>query len=101
MPEKFNYKSTPPMERTAYKKPQCLSSTAITLLPLWAVRLVQRFSECTVQLCLYSPYGPYTLVKSISACTLQIYIQSPYGSYSRYRASVPVQYSYTSTHYGL
>ena len=50
-------------------------SRVIHLLPLWAVRPVQSLSACTVQLYLYSPYGPYGL----------------------YRASVPVQYSYTST----
>ena len=46
-----------------------------TSTPLWAVRPLQSLSTCTVQLYLYSPYGPYGL----------------------YRASVPVQYSYTST----
>ena len=50
-------------------------SRAIPLFPLWAVRPVQSLSACTVQLHLYSPYGPYGL----------------------YGASVPVQYSYTST----
>ena len=65
----------PPMGRTVCTEPQCLYSTAIPLLPLWAVRPVQSLSACTVQLYLYSPYGP---------CGL-------------YRASVPVQYSYTST----
>ena len=45
------------------------------LLPLWTVRPVQSLSACTVELGLYSPYGPYGL----------------------YRASVPVQYSSTST----
>jgi len=63
------------MYRTGYTEPQCLYSRAIPLLPLWAVRPVQNFSACTVQLYLYFPYGPYSL----------------------YRASVPVQYSYTST----
>ena len=63
------------MDRTPCTEPQCLYSTAIPLLPLWAVRTVQSLSACTVQLYLYSPYGPYGL----------------------YRASVPVQYSYTST----
>ena len=63
------------MCRTACTEPQCLYGTAISLLPLWAVRPVQSLSACTVQLYLYSPYGPYGL----------------------YRASVPVQYSYTST----
>ena len=63
------------MGRTAFTEPQCLYSTAIPLLPLWTVRTVQSLSACTVQLYLYSPYGPYGL----------------------YRASVPVQYSYTST----
>jgi len=63
------------MGRTACTEPQCLYSTAIPLLPLWTVRPVQNLSACTVELNLYSPYGPYGL----------------------YKASVPVQYSYTST----
>ena len=75
MPVQYSYTSTPPMDHTACTQPQCLYSISITLLPLWAVRLVQCLSACTVQLYLYSPYGPYGL----------------------YRASVPVQYSYTST----
>ena len=50
-------------------------SSAIPLLPLWTVRPLQ----------------------SLSACTVQLYLYSPYGSYRLYRASVPVQYSYTST----
>ena len=49
--------------------PWSRKSRAIPLLPLWAVRPVQSFSACTVQLYLYSPYRPYGL----------------------YRASVPVQ----------
>ena len=71
----YSYTSTPPMGRTAYTEPQCLFSTAIPLLPLWAVRPIQSLSACTVQLYLYSCYGPYGL----------------------YRASVPVQYRCTST----
>ena len=67
--------STLRMGRTACTEPQCLYSTAIPLLPVWAVRPVQSLSACTVQLYLYSPYWPYGL----------------------YRASVPVQYSYNST----
>jgi len=63
------------MGRTACTEPQCLYSRAIPLVPLWTVRPVQNLSACTVQLYLYSPYAPYGL----------------------YRASVPVQYSYTST----
>ena len=50
-------------------------SRVISLLPVWSVRPVQ----------------------SLSACTVQLYLYSPYGLYSLYRASVPVQYSYTST----
>jgi len=63
------------MGRTTCTEPQCLYSIAIPLLPLWAVRPVQSLSACTVQLYLYPLYGPYGL----------------------YRASVPVQHSYTST----
>jgi len=63
------------MGHTACTEPHCLYNRAIPPLPLWAVQPVQSLSACTVQLYLYSPYGPYTL----------------------YRASVPVQYNYTST----
>jgi len=63
------------MGRTACTQPQFLYSRAITLLPVWAVRIVQSLSSSTVQLNFYSPYGPYGL----------------------YRATVPVQYSYNST----
>jgi len=75
VPVQYSYTSTPPMGRTASTEPQCQYSRAIPLLPLWTVRPVQSLSACTVQLYLYSPYGPYGL----------------------YRTSVPVQYSYTST----
>ena len=71
----YSYTSAPRNGSTTCTEPQCLYSTAIHLLPLWAVRPIQSLSACTVQLYLYSPYGPYGL----------------------YRASVPVQYSYTST----
>jgi len=75
VPVQYRYNSTPPIGNTACTEPQCLYSTAIPLLPLWAARPIQSLSVCTVQLYLYSPYGPYGL----------------------YRASVPVQYSDTST----
>ena len=63
------------MGHTPCTEPQCLYSTTIPLLPLWAVRPVQ----------------------SLSACTVQLYLYYPYGTHGLYRASVPVQYSYTST----
>jgi len=75
VPVQYSYTSTAPEDRTACTEPQCLYSTAIPLLPLRAVRTVQSLSACTVQLYLYCPCGPYGL----------------------YRASVPVQYRYTST----
>jgi len=58
VPVQYSYTSTPPMGRRACTEPQCLYSTAIPLLPLWAVGPVQTLSACTVQLYLYSPYGP-------------------------------------------
>jgi len=61
VPVQYSYTSTPPMGRTVSKVPQCLYSTAIPLLPLWAVRPLEFLSDCTVQLYLYSPYGPYGL----------------------------------------
>jgi len=161
VPVQYSYTSTPPMDHTACTEHQCLYSTAIPLLPLWTMRPQQSLSACTVQLYLYSPYGPYGLyrasvpvhyrctstppmdhtacreplpvqyiytstapmdhmactepqclystaipliplwtvrsVQSLSACTLHLYLYSPYGPYGLYRASVPVQYSYTST----
>ena len=36
----------------------------IPLLPLWTVPPVQSLSACTVQLYLYSPYGPYGLYRT-------------------------------------
>jgi len=45
------------MDRTACTEPQCLYSTAILLLLLWAVRAVESLSACTVQLYIYFPYG--------------------------------------------
>ena len=53
-PVQYSYTSTPPMDRTACTEPQCLYSTAITLLPLWAVRPVHSLSACTVQIYLYA-----------------------------------------------
>ena len=100
------------MDRTACTEPQCLYSRAIILLFLWAVRQVQSLSACTVQLYLYSPYGPYGLYRAsvpvqysytstqLSACTVQLYHYSPQCLYSTdipLLPSVPVQYSYTST----
>jgi hypothetical protein len=64
VPVQYSYTSTPPMGRTPCTEPQCLYSTAIPLLPLWAVRPVQNLSACTVQLYLYSPYGPYALYRA-------------------------------------
>ena len=66
------------MDRTACTEPQCLYSTAIPLLPLWAVRPVQTLSACTVQLYLYLP-------------------QCLYSTAIPLLPSVPLQYSYTST----
>jgi len=68
-----------------------------TSTPLWAVRTVQSLSACTVELYLYSPYGPYGLYRA-SVPVQCSYTSTPlYGPYGLYRASVPVQYSYTST----
>jgi hypothetical protein len=67
------------MGRTACTESQCLYSRAIPLLPLWAVRPVQRLSACTVELYLYSPYGPYGLYRGsvpVQGCTLLLPIFS-------------------------
>jgi hypothetical protein len=59
--KEYSYTTTAPMGRTACAEPQCLYSGATPLLPLWTVRPVQSLSACTVELYLYSPYGPYSL----------------------------------------
>jgi hypothetical protein len=85
------------MGRTACTEPQCLSSRAIPLLPLWAVRPVQSLSACSEPQCLYSraisllPLWAVRPVQSLSACTVELYLYSPYGPHSLYRASVPLQ----------
>ena len=117
VPVQCSYTSTPPIGRTACTEPQCLYSTAIPLLPYWphglyrasvpesaaipllpllAVRPVQSLSACTVAIPLL-PLWTVRPVQNLSACTVQLYLYSTYGPYSLYRASVPVQYSYTST----
>ena len=73
----YSYTSTPPMGHTACTEPQCLYSTAIPLLPLWAMRPVQNLSACTVQLYLYSPYGPcglYSASVPVQGCTLHFLV---------------------------
>jgi len=39
-----------PMGRTDCTEPQCVYSTALALLPLWAVRPEEGLRACTVQL---------------------------------------------------
>ena len=60
--------------------PWSRKSRAIPLLPLWAVRPVQSLSACTVELYLYSPYGPYGLYRvsvSVQGRTLPFYLIYP------------------------
>ena len=106
------------MDSTVCTEPLCLYSRPIPLLPLWAVRPVQSLCACTVELYLYSPYGPYGLYRASvpvqysytstplmgrTACTEPQCLYSraitllPLWPYGLYRASVPVQYSYIST----
>jgi hypothetical protein len=68
------------MGRTACTEPQCLYSRATPLLPLWAVRSVQSLSACTVELYLYSPYGPYGLYNGALYLTLSFFAVSTHYS---------------------
>ena len=71
------------MGHTACTEPQCLYSIAIPLLPLWAIRPVQSLSACTVELYLYSPYGPYGLYRAsvpVQGCTLPYFVLQPDGN---------------------
>jgi hypothetical protein len=91
VPVRYSYTSTPPMDRTACTKPQCLHSRAIPLLPLTGR------TACTKPQCLYGraipllPLWAVRPVQSLSACTVELYLYSPYVPYCLYRASVPVQ----------
>jgi len=94
----YSYISIPAVGRPGSTEPQCLYSTDIPLLPLWAVQSLQCLRACTVQLYLFSPIGrtastePQCLystaipllplwaerpLKNISACTVQLYLYSP------------------------
>ena len=85
------------MCRTACTEPQCLYSTAIPLLPLWAVQSVQTLSALYSTAIPLLPLWAIQPVQSLSACTVQLYLYSPYVPYGLYRTSVPIQYSYNST----
>jgi len=62
--KEYIYTSTPPMGSTACTDPQCLYSRAILLLLVWTARPLQSLSACTVELYLYTPYGPYGLYRT-------------------------------------
>jgi hypothetical protein len=77
------------MSRTACTWPQCLYSRSIPLLPLWAVRPVHGLSACTVELYLYSPYGPYGLYMAsglVHGCTL------PFNFFTQYQLQSYISY---------
>jgi hypothetical protein len=59
------------MGRTACTEPQCLYKGAL-------------YHYLTVELYIYSPYGPYGLYRA----SVELYLYSPYGPYGLYRASV-------------
>ena len=104
-----------PMGRTVFTEPQCLYSTAIPLLPLWAIGLYRTSvhvqysynstapmgrTVCTEPQCLYStatpvlPLWAVQVVQSLSACTVELYLYSPQCLYSTaipLLPSVPVQ----------
>jgi len=63
------------MDRRDFTEPQA-GTVQLQLCFFWAVWDLQIVSSCKLQLILYSPYGPYGL----------------------YRASVPLEYSYNTSH---
>jgi len=83
------------MGHTACTEPQCLYRIAIPLLPLWAVRPVQSLSACTSYTS--TPTMGHTACTEPQCLSVELYLYSPYGPYSLHRASVPVHYSYTTT----
>jgi hypothetical protein len=47
--------------------------------------------RASVELYLYSPYGPYGLYNGALYLTVELNLYFPYGPYGLYRASVPAQ----------
>jgi len=78
------------MGRTVFTEPQCLYSTDIPLLTLWAVRPLQSLYSTAIPL--LTLWAVRTL-QSLIACKVQLYLYSTYGPYGLYRASGPVHYS--------
>lgn len=104
----YNFNTNSYMGRTGCTFRQCLYSTNIALLPLWAVEPIESFSVS-----MYS-YGPYKFYKGrvpvhyshnttlpmvrkplqrFRACTVRLKLFSQNGRYSMQNASVHVQYS--------
>jgi len=69
------------------------------LYPLWAVQSLETLSSCTVQLYLYNSYGR-TVCREPQCLYSTAIPLLPLVPYGLWRASVPVQYSYTSTSLG-
>ena len=94
MPVQYSYTSTPPTDRRACTEPQCLYSIAIPLLPPMDRTACTEpqclYSTAIPLLPLVSVQYSYTSTP-LSSCTVQLYLYSPYGPYGLYRASVPVQ----------
>jgi len=78
------------MGRTICTEPQCLYSRTIPLPPIWAVRILQSLSACTVELYLYSAYGPYGLKEPLCLSSKAIPLLPIW-------AVRPVQNSYNTT----
>ena len=96
VPAQYSYPSNHPKGRTDCTVHQCLYSTAITLLTIWAVRPVQSLSLYSTSIPLLTLWAVRTL-QSLSSCTVKLFLYLQYGPYEIYRTSVPIQYSYTST----
>jgi len=116
--------STPHIGRTACTESLYLNSTAIDLLQLWTVQILQGFNAFNLQIYFHSPYGLYRfyrssvavhynytstkrfartarrvfqILKVLSACTVELKFYNSHGPYGSYRTSFSVQYSYNST----
>jgi len=64
VPVEYSYTSIATVGRTDFAQPQCLYSTSIPLLPLWAVQSLQNLRACRVHLYLYCHCGPYGLCRA-------------------------------------
>jgi len=79
------------MDRTQFRVPQCLESTAVHLLPYWPYR-IYRSSVPFYYIYTITPLRAVRTLQSLGACRVEPQLYYPYGLYGFYISSVHVRY---------